>query len=68
MTLTFLHVEGMTCDHCARTVQKALQSIPGVQKAEVSLPQQKATVTYEGVFDLAAAQRAVEAEGYRALP
>jgi len=68
MSQTVLHIEGMTCDHCVHAVQKALRSVPGVQQAEVSLPEKKATVTYEGLFDLPAAQKAVEEEGYKAFP
>ncbi|MBI4539169.1 MAG: cation transporter [Gemmatimonadetes bacterium] len=26
-----VEVRGMTCDHCERTVAKALQSVPGVE-------------------------------------
>lgn len=66
MTQTTLNIEGMTCNHCAMTVQKALSSVPGVQKAEVSLPAKKAVVTTEGPLDLPAAVRVVEEEGYKA--
>ena len=68
MTQTTLNIEGMTCNHCAMTVQKALSSVPGVQKAEVSLPSKKAVVTTEGPLDLPAVVRAVEEEGYKASP
>ncbi|TFU26060.1 CopZ family metallochaperone [Thermus tengchongensis] len=59
-----LRVEGMTCNHCAMAVQKALQKVPGVEKAEVSLERAEALV--EGQADLEALIRAVEEEGYRA--
>jgi copper chaperone CopZ len=68
MTQTILHIEGMTCDHCAHSVQKALLSVAGVQKADVNLAQKKATLLYEGPLDLSAAQKAVEEEGYKAFP
>ncbi|TFU15567.1 MULTISPECIES: CopZ family metallochaperone [Thermus] len=59
-----LRVEGMTCNHCAMAVKKALQKVPGVEKAEVSLERAEALV--EGQADLEALIRAVEEEGYRA--
>jgi len=59
-----LRVEGMTCNHCAMAVKRALQRVPGVEKAEVSLERAEALV--EGQADLEALLRAVEEEGYRA--
>lgn len=37
MTTQTLRITGMTCDHCAQTVQTALNSLPGVH-ASVTLP------------------------------
>src|SRR5437667_11353126 len=62
-----IEVAGMTCDHCERSVAKALQSVPGVhQVLEVSHAEASARViagpeaTAEGI------KRAVEKAGYRA--
>ena len=57
-------VEGMTCGHCERAVQGALESVAGPGKARVSLPEGKAWV--EGAADPAALIAAVAEEGYRA--
>jgi copper chaperone len=65
MPTTILKIEGMTCNHCVHSVQQALSSIPGVQKAEVSLAQKQALVESEGLLDLSAAMKAVEEEGYK---
>jgi len=59
-----LKVEGMTCNHCAMAVKKALLKVPGVEKAEVYLDKGEALV--EGQADPKALIRAVEEEGYRA--
>jgi mercuric ion binding protein len=40
-------VSGMTCGACAVAVKKALISVEGVKKADVSLEQKRATVIYE---------------------
>lgn len=66
MTVTHLQIEGMTCDHCAHAVQKALSSVQGVKKAEVSLAQKQALVQTEGPLNLSAAIQAVQEEGYQA--
>jgi mercuric reductase len=45
-----LQVSGMTCDHCARTIESALRAIPGVSSAEVSYPDSTARVhAWDGV-------------------
>lgn len=31
-----LRVTGMTCDHCARSIEKVLSTVAGVTRAEVS--------------------------------
>ena len=38
----------MTCGNCARTVERALSSTPGVSKASVDLQGGRATVEYDG--------------------
>ena len=44
---TQIPVSGMTCGSCAVVVKKALTSLEGVKKADVSVEQNKATVVYE---------------------
>lgn len=61
---TTIRVDGMTCMHCVGAVTRALEKVPGVTKAEVSLEQKRATVT--GDTDPAALVAAVKEEGYGA--
>jgi len=42
-----LQIEGMSCDHCLRTVTKALKETPGVVAAEVQLKPGRARVTID---------------------
>jgi copper chaperone CopZ len=42
-----LTVRGMTCDNCARSVERQLSSTPGVTKAQVELQAGRATVEYD---------------------
>jgi len=40
-----LEVEGMTCGHCKKAVEKALKAVDGVDDALVDLDQKTAEVT-----------------------
>ena len=42
-----LHIEGMTCGGCVKSVSNILQGLDGVQSAEVSLEQKQAAVAYD---------------------
>ncbi len=59
-----LKVTGMTCEHCVRAVTKALESVPGVEKAEVTLKPGGAVV--HGEADPEQLIAAVREEGYDA--
>ncbi|GGR58080.1 hypothetical protein GCM10008959_19780 [Deinococcus seoulensis] len=61
---TELTITGMTCGHCQKAVQEALQQVPGVQSASVDLASGHASVT--GPADVQALIAAVVEEGYEA--
>jgi copper chaperone CopZ len=42
-----LTVRGMTCDNCARSIQRKLAFTPGVISASVDLQASEATVEYD---------------------
>ena len=42
-----LTVKGMTCDNCARSVERKLTATPGVTKASVDLKAGQARVEYD---------------------
>lgn len=67
MKTTRLKVTGMTCGHCADTVQKALRTNSGVRNATVHLDSGAAEVEYDEA-KVAPEQlvAAVEKEGYSA--
>ena len=37
MSETTIQITGMSCQHCVGAVTKALQAVPGVERAEVDL-------------------------------
>jgi mercuric reductase len=62
-----IEVRGMTCDHCERSVSRALQSVPGVQKVlEVSHAGAIARVTAGPEATADRIEHAVAKAGYRA--
>lgn len=67
METTTFTVSGMMCDACVGHVTKALLDLDGVQKADVSLPNNAATVTYDPAkVQIAQMAEAVADEGYEA--
>ncbi|TAL86134.1 MAG: heavy metal-binding protein [Rhodanobacter sp.] len=59
-----LAITGMTCGHCVRATAKALEGVPGVTKAEVTLTPGAAVI--HGEADPTALIKAVREEGYEA--
>lgn len=67
MTRTVLRVDGMSCDHCVKSIATALEGLPGVSAASVSLENERALVDHEESRPtLAEMIAAVEEEGYNA--
>lgn len=59
-----LTIEGMSCAHCVRAVESALEGLPGVSVDEVEVG--SASISYDpGQGALEQAERAIEEEGYR---
>jgi P-type Cu+ transporter len=65
---TVLNVGGMTCNNCVRHVTEAVQSVPGVHSAVVSLETRRASVrwTPESQKNISAVVQAIQKAGYEA--
>ena len=64
---TTLKVDGMSCNHCKKRVEKALQALDGVHEAVVDLEAGTAEVKYdESKVSRGGLIGAVAAAGYRA--
>ena len=65
-TLT-LKIDGMTCGGCVKSVTKVLENLNGVEKAEVSLENADAIISFdESKIQPAALIEAVEDAGFDA--
>lgn len=68
MTHTTLHIDGMHCNGCVRSVTNSLRSKAGVKDVAVSLENNTADVTYdEHQIGEAALKEAIEAAGYQVV-
>jgi copper chaperone len=66
-TLTTLHVDGMTCDHCVRAVTDELTALEGVDEVSVALaPGGTSRVVVRGTraLDEESARAAIAEAGY----
>lgn len=65
MTIS-LDITGMTCDHCADTIQQALLAVAGVSRAQVSYPAGSAQIDAASEVQTVALLEAVRTKGYGA--
>ena len=68
MDIVEFFVEGMTCDHCARSVEKALRGLPGVVSAQVAYEAGAGEAEVEPGTAFEAMQKAVRQAGYDLRP
>ncbi len=59
-----VRLSGMSCDHCAARVAKALKAISGVSSAEVDLKTQSAKVSCDDTVSCDIVKKAIEDAGY----
>ncbi len=69
MENTTLKLRGMSCASCARNIEEAIRSVPGVADCAVNFGAEQASVAYDPrQTDIQAIQTAVEEAGYVASP
>ncbi len=61
-------VNGMTCEHCVRSVTEEVTELPGVTDAQVDLASGLLTVSGDAAQDTDAVRGAVEEAGYQLAP
>lgn len=62
--ITNLRISGMHCNHCVRSIDRALRAVPGVSAVEVDLAGGAANVTHAEQTALPSLEAAVESAGY----
>ncbi|SFJ41931.1 copper chaperone [Halobacillus dabanensis] len=60
-----LEVNGMTCDHCEKSVKDALNKLEGVHGVEVQLDSGKVNIAYDEAYvSKSMMKETIEAQGY----
>ena len=59
-----ISIEGMTCEHCAKKAESALENLVDVSKARVDLKKKQVIATYENTLDEILLQNTIEKLGY----
>jgi len=59
-----LRIDGMTCEHCARTLQKALAGVAGVERSSVSYSEGTASVEVQDAVNVDTLMAVIKADGY----
>ena len=57
-------IEGMQCNHCKMSVEKALKAIENVEEVEVSLENKEATIKSKVEIDNEKIRKAIEEVGF----
>lgn len=62
---TVLNVEGMSCQHCVNSVNKAVGELKGVNRVSVDLKEKTVSVEYDpGQVGLDKVKEVIEDQGY----
>lgn len=64
MDIKTITIEGMQCNHCKMSVEKALKSIEGVTKVDVNLEKKNAIIHTNIDIDNSIIKKAIEEEGF----
>ena len=60
-----LSIDGMHCEHCAASVEKAVSAVAGVSGAKVNLKKKNVTVSMDQPVDNALLAKAIEEAGFQ---
>ncbi len=65
MATAILHVPDISCEHCERTVTRALAPLAGIQRVSVDVPAKQVRVTYDdAVVTVTRMQEVLREEDY----
>lgn len=64
MEKSIINVEGMSCEHCVKSVQKAVGAILGVESVVVDLSAKTVTVEHDSDVKLDKIKEEIEDQGY----
>lgn len=59
-----IKIEGMSCEHCIKRVENALEEIDGIKEVEVILEENKAIIEFDGQMEDKTLIDAIDDAGY----
>lgn len=59
-----INIEGMTCKHCAKKIEDALENLVDVSNTKIELNKKRAVVTYDNTIDEILLQETIEKLGF----
>lgn len=62
---TIIKVEGMSCNHCADKVTKALESLDGIRKVKVNLKNNSVTILSDKELNIKVVESTINSLGYK---
>lgn len=65
--MKIIKIDGMQCNHCKMSVEKALSKIDGIENVEVSLEKKQATIEVNGNVSDEIIKSAIEEEGFKVI-
>ncbi len=68
MTETVYSVTGMTCEHCAQAVNRAITGVEGVREVAVDVAAGRVVVHSDAVLPVEGVRAAIEQAGYELMP
>lgn len=67
MTKSVLNMQGMSCEHCVKSVESAVKALPGIGNVDVSLKKHTATIKFdESKISLEGIKEVIREAGYDA--
>ena len=60
-------VKGMSCEHCKKSVEKALDSLKGVNEVDVNLEKETVTIKHDKSVTFKKMKSVVKNAGYRLI-
>ena len=60
-----IKIKGMSCQHCVKSTQQALEKIPGISEVRVDL--EKGEATYQGNIDSLVVKAAIQKIGFEVV-
>ena len=67
INMKIIKIEGMQCNHCKMSVEKALNKIDGIENVEVSLEKKQATIEVNGNVSDEIIKSAIEEDGFKVI-